>query len=122
MCRFVRILEYYSTFFVLVKILFHPARYLQPMRAGRLLDSPRHAARFVSLLPFEKDEALGGGKYASFLILPSLDSFYMFARLVSTCEYRPCASILACEATVVLASRVNLHCACITILGRRRLV
>lgn len=38
-------------------------RYIQPMRAGRLLDSPRHAARFVSLLPFEKDEAIGSGKY-----------------------------------------------------------
>ncbi len=37
------------------------------MRANRLLDSSRHAARFVSLLPFEKDEALGGAKYVSCL-------------------------------------------------------
>eukprot|EP01112_Ceratiomyxa_fruticulosa_P014986 TRINITY_DN4355_c0_g1_i2.p1 TRINITY_DN4355_c0_g1~~TRINITY_DN4355_c0_g1_i2.p1 ORF type:complete len:624 (-),score=98.42 TRINITY_DN4355_c0_g1_i2:51-1922(-) len=35
--------------------------FLQPLRAGRLIDSPRHAARFVSLLAFEKEESLGGG-------------------------------------------------------------
>ena len=49
--------------------IFEKYRYIQPMRAGRLLDSPRHAARFVSLLPFEKDESLGGGKYSSLLPL-----------------------------------------------------
>lgn len=37
--------------------------YVQVMRAGRLLDSPRHAARFVSLLPFERDDTLGAGRY-----------------------------------------------------------
>jgi centrosomal protein CEP76 len=34
--------------------------YVQSMRPVRLLDSPRHAARFVSLIPFERDESLGG--------------------------------------------------------------
>jgi centrosomal protein CEP76 len=29
--------------------------FVRPMRAGRLLDSPRHAARFVSLLALERD-------------------------------------------------------------------
>ena len=33
--------------------------YVQPLRAGRLLDSPRHAARFVSLIPFEKTCSVG---------------------------------------------------------------
>ncbi|PFX21677.1 Centrosomal protein of 76 kDa [Stylophora pistillata] len=33
-----------------------------PLRAGRLLDSPRHAARFVSLLGYEHAPSVGGGK------------------------------------------------------------
>ena len=33
--------------------------YVQPLRAGRLLDSPRHAARLVSLVPFEKAGTVG---------------------------------------------------------------
>ena len=32
------------------------------MRAGRLLDSPRQAARFVSLLGYEKTSQVGGGE------------------------------------------------------------
>ena len=35
-------------------------RYVQPLRAGRLLDSPRYAARFVSLIPFEKTGSVVG--------------------------------------------------------------
>ncbi len=35
--------------------------YVQPLRAGRLLDGPRHAARFVSLLPFERASSVGTG-------------------------------------------------------------
>ena len=35
--------------------------YVRPLRAGRLLDSPRHAARFVSLVPFEKTGMVGHG-------------------------------------------------------------
>ena len=38
----------------------HPVcAYVCPLRAGRLLDSPRHAARFVSLIPFEKASSIG---------------------------------------------------------------
>jgi len=33
---------------------------VQPLRANRLVDSPLQAARFVSLLPFVRDEAPGG--------------------------------------------------------------
>ena len=33
-----------------------------PLRAGRLLDSPRQAARFVSLLGYEHAPYVGGGK------------------------------------------------------------
>jgi centrosomal protein CEP76 len=36
--------------------------FVQPLRAARLLDSPRHAARFVSLLPFVREEQVGGGR------------------------------------------------------------
>jgi centrosomal protein CEP76 len=39
--------------------------YVQPLRAGRLLDSPRHAARFVSLFPFEKTGSVGQGGSSS---------------------------------------------------------
>ena len=39
--------------------------YARPLRAGRLLDSPRHAARFVSLFPFEKTGSVGRGGCAS---------------------------------------------------------
>ena len=35
--------------------------YVHPLRAGRLLDSPREAARFVSLFPFERTTAVGSG-------------------------------------------------------------
>ena len=37
--------------------------YVSPLRAGRLLESPRHAARFVSLIPYEKTSStsLGSG-------------------------------------------------------------
>ena len=38
----------------------HPVcRYVTPLRAGRLLDSPRHAARFVSLIPLERRSSIG---------------------------------------------------------------
>ena len=33
--------------------------YVTPLRAGRLLDTPRHAARFVSLIPYEKRSSVG---------------------------------------------------------------
>jgi len=35
--------------------------YVTPLSAGRLLDSPRHAARFVSLIPYTKLDAVGTG-------------------------------------------------------------
>ena len=34
---------------------------MTPLSAGRLLDSPRHAARFVSLIPYTKLDAVGSG-------------------------------------------------------------
>lgn len=34
--------------------------FVTPLRAGRLLDSARHAARFVSLIPYERSEPVGG--------------------------------------------------------------
>lgn len=37
--------------------------FVQPLRADRLIDSPNHAARFVSLLGYEKNDTFGtGGK------------------------------------------------------------
>uniref|UniRef100_A0ACB8FD57 Centrosomal protein of 76 kDa n=1 Tax=Sphaerodactylus townsendi TaxID=933632 RepID=A0ACB8FD57_9SAUR len=35
--------------------------YVRPLRAGRLLDTPRQAARFVSALGYEKAPVIGGG-------------------------------------------------------------
>ncbi|XP_069778555.1 centrosomal protein of 76 kDa isoform X2 [Narcine bancroftii] len=35
--------------------------YVRPMRAGRLLDTPRQAARFVNVLGYEKAATVGGG-------------------------------------------------------------
>ena len=35
--------------------------YIKLLRGGRLLDSPREAARFVSLMHHEKLQTLGGG-------------------------------------------------------------
>lgn len=32
---------------------------IQPMQADRLLETPLHAARFVSLIPFQRLEAIG---------------------------------------------------------------
>ena len=36
--------------------------FVSPLRAGRLLDSPRQVARFVSLLGYEHSPSVGGGK------------------------------------------------------------
>ncbi len=36
--------------------------YVKPMRAGRLIDTPRQAARFVSLVGYEKVAMVGGGE------------------------------------------------------------
>lgn len=36
--------------------------YIKPLRAGRLLDTPRQAARFVSLIGYEKTSLVGGGE------------------------------------------------------------
>ena len=33
--------------------------FVRPLRPGRLLDSPRHVARFVSLIPFERASSIG---------------------------------------------------------------
>ena len=40
--------------------------FVRPMRAGRLLDSPRHVARFVSLLGMERDslDSIASGRCA----------------------------------------------------------
>ena len=35
--------------------------FVKPLRGGRLLESARHAARFVSLMHHQKVEGLGGG-------------------------------------------------------------
>ena len=34
--------------------------FVSPVKVGRLIDSPRHAARFVSLIPFERRSSVGG--------------------------------------------------------------
>ena len=39
--------------------------YVSPVRAGRLVDSPRHAARFVSLIPFERRAGVCGRRVDS---------------------------------------------------------
>ena len=36
--------------------------FVSPLAAGRALDSPRHAARFVALLPIERDDSVGGAR------------------------------------------------------------
>lgn len=35
--------------------------YVKPLRAGRLLDTPRQAARFVNVLGYERAPVIGGG-------------------------------------------------------------
>ncbi|GMH98563.1 hypothetical protein TrVE_jg8441 [Triparma verrucosa] len=39
--------------------------YVSPVKSGRLIDSPRHAARFVSLIPFERRSGVGGRRVDS---------------------------------------------------------
>ena len=36
--------------------------FVNPLRAGRLLDTPRQAARFVSVMGYEQASAVGGGQ------------------------------------------------------------
>eukprot|EP00112_Aurelia_sp_Birch-Aquarium-sp1_P012545 Seg2636.3 transcript_id=Seg2636.3/GoldUCD/mRNA.D3Y31 product="Centrosomal protein of 76 kDa" protein_id=Seg2636.3/GoldUCD/D3Y31 len=40
----------------------HACSYVHPLRAGRLIDTPRQAARFVSLLAYDKVPMVGGNK------------------------------------------------------------
>lgn len=40
--------------------------YVTPLSAGRLLESPHHAARFVALIPFKQEETLGSSSSSSF--------------------------------------------------------
>ena len=35
--------------------------FVTPLRAGRLLDTPRQAMRFVALLRYDRQQSLGGG-------------------------------------------------------------
>lgn len=36
--------------------------YVQPLRCGRLLENPRQAARFVSLIKYDKPSAVGNSE------------------------------------------------------------
>jgi len=45
--------------------------FLTPLKCGRLIRSPRHGARFVSLLPYLREEAVGGGRIESWHSLHS---------------------------------------------------
>ena len=36
--------------------------FVRPLRSGRLLETPRHAARFVSLIPLERLLTVGGAR------------------------------------------------------------
>jgi len=56
--------------------------YLHPLRAGRLLESPLQAARFVSLLGYDKTASVGGGARAE--QWTSLHAFLCRGRGVST--------------------------------------
>ena len=38
----------------------HACSFVQPLRGGRLIDTPRQAARFVSLLGYDKMPPVGG--------------------------------------------------------------
>ena len=49
--------------------------YVRPLRAGRLLDSPRHAARFVSLIGYEKVASIGSSGHCRPEQWSSLHSF-----------------------------------------------
>eukprot|EP01137_Pigoraptor_chileana_P005113 Opistho-2@47775 len=47
--------------------------FVAPLRAGRLLDTPRHAVRFVSLLAVDRSSPIGGGAHTEqWLTLHSL--------------------------------------------------
>ena len=35
---------------------------LEPLQASRMIESPVHAARYVRLIPYEKDVSLGGDR------------------------------------------------------------
>ena len=66
--------------------------FLRPLRAGRLLDGPRHAARFVSLIPFERchghvgaGRGGGGDVWSSLHTLLSVRKGVSGASLVSLC-------------------------------------
>jgi centrosomal protein CEP76 len=65
---------------------------LYPLEGNRLIDSPFHAARFVSLIPFQRKEAPGGQKVEiwhsihSFLARVSFVSSLIFLKGCGDCE------------------------------------
>ncbi len=66
--------------------------YVRPLRCGRLLDSPRHAARMVSLIPVEKGGSVGSAGCSSdvwttaFSVLASRRGVSHWVGVVCVCE------------------------------------
>ena len=56
---------------------------VQPMIADRMLDTPLHAARFVSLIPFQRLEAIGKEKVEVWHSMQSFLSRVRFLHFVN---------------------------------------
>lgn len=75
--------------------------FVSPIKPCRTLDSPRHAARFVSLIPFEREISVGGGRIEYW---HSTHSF--LAKRVGDCEDH---AVLLCS--LLLGFRLNAYVA-----------
>ncbi len=64
-------------------------QYVSPLRVGRILDGPRHAARFVSLIDYRQPQTLGGtgGREGSGEVWMRLHSLLATKSGVSTQEF-----------------------------------
>ena len=76
--------------------------YVRPLKAGRLLDSPRHAARFVSLIPYERVASIGssGGTCRP-------EQWYSLHSFL--CRRCVCVCVCVCARARALSSSDHLH-------------
>ena len=68
--------------------------FVRPLRAGRLLDSPRQAARFIILLGYEHAPSVGGGKAEMW---SSLHAFLCKGKGVSAAFLKCFSLLITCQ-------------------------
>lgn len=82
--------------------------FVRPLRAGRLLDGPRHAARFVSVIPFERSSSsVGAGRGGCGEVWSSLHTLLSQRKGVSVSQpVSVCQTVYSSPTVYILISSV----------------